>query len=201
MTLLILIHKSVLISIEVGILLGSLGAVSFVNTVNSAFSLGLVFTCISLFYFVLNADFVAAAQLLVYVGAINVLTLFAVMITDESAGSYAFADGAGSSIAFGACAILSSLLISMIHNTNWFSLTLPDVLENSVLSVFENHLQQLGCKLLSDFVIPFELVSMLLLAALVGAINLARDDKTFPDDEKSALLPPRQTRQNSSFFF
>nr|YP_009549411.1 NADH dehydrogenase subunit 6 [Scoliosorus ensiformis]AYW16560.1 NADH dehydrogenase subunit 6 [Scoliosorus ensiformis] len=196
MTILVFIHKSVLIVIELGILLGSLGAVSFVNTVNSAFSLGLVFTCISLFYFILNADFVAAAQLLVYVGAVNVLTLFAVMITDPFVGSYAVADKPGSNVAFGACAILSSLLVSMIHNTNWFSLNLPNKLGNPALSVFKNNIQQLGCKLLGEFVIPFELVSILLLAALVGAINLARDDKSFKDNDKPAV----QSRNNSFFF-
>nr|YP_009549325.1 NADH dehydrogenase subunit 6 [Vittaria graminifolia]AYW16474.1 NADH dehydrogenase subunit 6 [Vittaria graminifolia] len=197
MTILVLIHKSVLVLIELGILLGSLGAVFFINTVNSAFSLGLVFTCISLFYFLLNADFVAAAQLLVYVGAINVLTLFAVMITDQSVGSYAVADKPVSNVAFGTCAILSSLLVSMIHNTNWFSLHLSHKLGSPVLGVFENNIRQLGLRLLGEFVIPFELVSILLLAALVGAINLARDDKAFLDNDKSAVS---STRNNSSFF-
>nr|YP_009549151.1 NADH-plastoquinone oxidoreductase subunit 6 [Haplopteris elongata]AYW16213.1 NADH-plastoquinone oxidoreductase subunit 6 [Haplopteris elongata] len=197
MAILILIHKFVLASLELGILLGSLGAVSFMNTVNSAFSLGLVFTCISLFYFVLNADFVAAAQLLIYVGAINVLTLFAVMITDQSEGSSAVSDGIGSSVAFAVCAILFLLLVRMVHNTNWFSLNIHYNLGNSVLTKFDNNVQKIGSKLLGEFVIPFELVSILLLVTLVGAINLARDDKALPDAEESVISPSC----DNSFFF
>nr|YP_010466109.1 NADH dehydrogenase subunit 6 [Haplopteris ensiformis]UQV94558.1 NADH dehydrogenase subunit 6 [Haplopteris ensiformis] len=197
MAILILIHKFVLASIELGILLGSLGAVLFVNTVNSAFSLGLVFTCISFFYFVLNADFVAAAQLLIYVGAINVLTLFAVMITDQSEGSSAVSDGIGSSVAFGVCAILFLLLVRMVHNTNWSSLNLHYNLGDSVLNEFDNNVQKIGSKLLGEFVIPFELVSILLLVALVGAINLARDDKAFTAAEESII----SSSCDNSFFF
>lgn len=69
---------------------GSLGTVSLANVAHSAFSLGLVFTRISLSYFVSNADSVAAVQLLVYVGAINVLIVFAVMVTNKPTQSGRF---------------------------------------------------------------------------------------------------------------
>ncbi|KAL4330049.1 hypothetical protein AHAS_Ahas13G0361200 [Arachis hypogaea] len=66
------------------LVLGSLGVVFFTNLIFSAFSLGLVLICISLFYILSNSHFVAAAQLLIYVGAINVLILFAVMFMNSS---------------------------------------------------------------------------------------------------------------------
>jgi NAD(P)H-quinone oxidoreductase subunit 6 len=65
-------------------LLGGLGVVLLTNPIYSAFSLGLVLVCISLFYFLLNSYFVAVAQLLIYVGAINVLIIFAVMFVNGS---------------------------------------------------------------------------------------------------------------------
>nr|YP_009549065.1 NADH-plastoquinone oxidoreductase subunit 6 [Calciphilopteris ludens]AYW16040.1 NADH-plastoquinone oxidoreductase subunit 6 [Calciphilopteris ludens] len=191
------IHEFVLVLVELGILLGSLGAVSFVNTANSAFSPGLVSTCISLLYFVSNADFVAAAQLLVYVGAVNVLTVFAVMITDEPTGSDVDGCGVGFFTVSGVCAILFSVLIYVIHNTKWFGLSLINQLGIPISDTSENDVQQLGSKLLGEFVIPFELTSILLLVALVGAINLARDEDALTTDRKSSVSTPRD---NSSFF-
>nr|YP_009547523.1 NADH dehydrogenase subunit 6 [Cheilanthes micropteris]AYW15519.1 NADH dehydrogenase subunit 6 [Cheilanthes micropteris] len=192
-----LIHEFVLALVELGILLGSLGAVSFVNTANSAFSPGSVFTCISLLYFVSNADFVAAAQLLVYVGAINVLTIFAVMITDEPKSSNIAPSGIGYLIASGACAILFLALASVIHNTKWFGLSFTNQSGIPMSSTPGNNVQQLGYKLLGEFVVPFELVSILLLVALVGAISLARDEDVLTTDKKSSAS---STRDNSSFF-
>ncbi len=192
-----LIHEFVLALIKLGIFLGSLGAVSFVNTANSAFSPGLVFTCISLLYLVSNADFVAAAQSLVYVGAINVLTIFAVMITDEPTDSNIAPSGIGYIIASGACAILFSALASVIHNTKWFGLNFINQSVIPIPGTPGNNVEQLGYKLLGEFVVPFELASILLLVALVGAINLARDEDVLTTDKKSSASP---TRDNSSFF-
>ena len=61
----------------------ALGVVLFSNIVYSAFLLGGVFMSISGIYILLNADFVAAAQVLIYVGAINVLILFAIMLVNK----------------------------------------------------------------------------------------------------------------------
>nr|YP_009548371.1 NADH-plastoquinone oxidoreductase subunit 6 [Bommeria hispida]AYW15192.1 NADH-plastoquinone oxidoreductase subunit 6 [Bommeria hispida] len=192
-----LIHEFVLALIELGILLGSLGTVLFVNTANSAFCPGSVFICISLLYFVSNADFVAAAQSLVYVGAINVLTVFAVMITDEPTDSNVAACGVGSLIASGACAMLFSALACVIRNTQWFGLNFIDQSGISTSDIPENSVQELGYKLLSEFVVPFELASILLLVALVGAINPARDEDALTTDKKSSASSPCD---NSSFF-
>nr|YP_010308053.1 NADH-plastoquinone oxidoreductase subunit 6 [Microlepia speluncae]ULU28010.1 NADH-plastoquinone oxidoreductase subunit 6 [Microlepia speluncae] len=190
-------REFILASIESGILLGSLGVVSFANVAHSAFSPGSVFTRISLSYLVSNADFVAAAQLLVYVGAINVSIVSAVMITDESPRSNSTSRGVGYFIALGACAILLSALTDMIHNTEWFDtiINFTNQSEISATGKFGNNVQQIGYKLLSEFPIPFELVSLLLSVALVGAINPARDEDEVAIDEKSSL-----SRDKSSFF-
>ena len=194
-----LIHESILSLIGLGILLGSLGTILFANVVYSAFSSGLVFTCISLLYLVSNADFVAAAQSLVYVGAINVLTVFAVMITDEPTSSDAApaTRGSGYFIALGVCILLFASLAYVIHNTEWFD---PSLINKSGIlasSIPKSNVQQLGYNLLSEFLVPFELVSILLLVALVGAINPARNVNRFTADEK---FPFSSLRDNSSFF-
>ncbi|KAF7042871.1 hypothetical protein CFC21_052359 [Triticum aestivum] len=66
------------------LLLWGIGVVLLTNPIYSSFSLGLVLVCISLFYVLLNSNFVAVAQLLIYVGAINVLIIFAVMFVNGS---------------------------------------------------------------------------------------------------------------------
>lgn len=66
------------------LILGGLGVVLLMNPIDSAFSLGLVLVCISLFYISLNSSFVTTAQFLIYVGAINVLIIFAVMFMNGS---------------------------------------------------------------------------------------------------------------------
>ena len=78
------IHEILMLFGGFVLLLGGLGVVLLTNPIYSAFSLGLVLVCISLFYILLNSYFVAAAQLLIYVGAINVLILFAVMFMNGS---------------------------------------------------------------------------------------------------------------------
>ncbi|CAN1204503.1 NAD(P)H-quinone oxidoreductase subunit 6, chloroplastic [Linum perenne] len=78
------IHDFLLVSLGFVLILGGLGVVLLTNLIYSAFSLGLVLVCISLFYILANSQFLAAAQLLIYVGAINVLILFAVMFINGS---------------------------------------------------------------------------------------------------------------------
>nr|AYW15386.1 NADH dehydrogenase subunit 6 [Jamesonia brasiliensis] len=199
MNFLELIHRFVLALVESGILLGSVGAVSFVNTANSAFSLGLAFTCISLLYLASNADFVAAAQLLVYVGAINVLIVFAVMITDDPT-SYdvpTATRGIGYFTALGICTILFVALASVIQNTDWFNPSLINESRNLASCIFKNNVKQLGYELLNGFLVPFELASILLLVALVGAINPVRKENRITTKKELFVSSPRD---NSSFF-
>ena len=68
------------------IIVGSLGVVLLESIVYSAFLLGGVFMSVAGLYLLLNASFVAAAQVLVYVGAINVLILFAIMLVNKKRG-------------------------------------------------------------------------------------------------------------------
>ena len=68
------------------IIIGSLGVVLLESIVYSAFLLGGVFMSVAGLYLLLNASFVAAAQVLVYVGAINVLILFAIMLVNKKRG-------------------------------------------------------------------------------------------------------------------
>nr|YP_009746941.1 NADH-plastoquinone oxidoreductase subunit 6 [Plagiogyria euphlebia]QII42587.1 NADH-plastoquinone oxidoreductase subunit 6 [Plagiogyria euphlebia] len=190
------IHESVLTLIELGIPSGSLGVVSLANVVHSAPLSGPAFTRISLSYLVLNADSVAAAQLLVYVGAINVSIVSAVMVTDEPTSSNSPTNwSTGYFITLGACTGLFSLSTIMIHNTKRSNIHFINQSKILVGETPESNVQQLGYQLLTTFLVPFELPSILLLVALVGAITMARNEETTMDEGSVS-----SSRDNSPFF-
>nr|YP_009032874.1 NADH-plastoquinone oxidoreductase subunit 6 [Osmundastrum cinnamomeum]AHA59607.1 NADH-plastoquinone oxidoreductase subunit 6 [Osmundastrum cinnamomeum] len=190
------IHDFILILVELGILSGSSGVVLLANIVYSAFLLGLVSICISLLYLVLNADFVAAAQLLIYVGAINVLIVFAVMLINKSKDPNPFPSrNAGDGITSGVCISLFLLLTITIRNTEWSDIRTIEQSESFVGKTLRNNVQLIGSQLLTNFLIPFELLSILLLIASVGAITMARREGTIGTDKNVAL----QSKDDSFF--
>uniref|UniRef100_A0AAU7LJ53 NAD(P)H-quinone oxidoreductase subunit 6, chloroplastic n=1 Tax=Liparis brunnea TaxID=3137895 RepID=A0AAU7LJ53_9ASPA len=162
-------HDILVIFLGSVLLLGGLGVVLLTNPIDSAFSLGLVLFCISLFYILLNSYFIAAAQFLIYVGAINVLIIFAVMFTKGSEDSYlwTFGDRITS-------LVCTSSLMTTIPDTSWSGIfrttRLNQIIEQDLIS----NVQQIGIHLSTDFYLPFELISIILLVSLIGAITMAR---------------------------
>jgi NAD(P)H-quinone oxidoreductase subunit 6 len=157
----------------------ALGVVLFDKIVYSAFLLGGVFISISGIYLLQNADFVAAAQILVYVGAINVLILFAIMLVNKKE-EYApiprrwIRKGAAAAVSTGLFGLLSVMLL----RTHWkidLSVTPPAL-----------PIETLGEHLFSDYLLPFELASILLLMALIGAVVLARREDI--EGEETAIV-------------
>ncbi|MEM8830937.1 MAG: NADH-quinone oxidoreductase subunit J [Cyanobacteria bacterium P01_G01_bin.19] len=148
----------------------ALGVVLLPKIVHSAFLLAAVFVGISGLYILLNADFVAAAQILVYVGAVNVLILFAIMLVNKQEDYVKLSGRTIRKVATGVvCAGLFALLGTMVLATPWsLSDASPAVVDNTVIA--------LGEHFFSDYLLPFELASVLLLMAMVGAIILARRD-------------------------
>nr|QBX02075.1 NADH dehydrogenase subunit G [Pelargonium praemorsum] len=169
------IHDFLLVFLGSDLILGGLGVVLLTNPIYSAFSLGFVLICISFCYILSNSYFVAAAQLLIYVGAINVLIIFAVMFMNGSEYYKDFhlwtvGDGLTSLI----CTLLFLSLITTILDTSWYGILWTtrsnQIIEKDLIS----NSQQLGIHLSTDFFLPFELISIILLVALLGAIAVAR---------------------------
>jgi NAD(P)H-quinone oxidoreductase subunit 6 len=167
----------------------ALGVVLFANIVYSAFLLGGVFISMSGIYILLNADFVSAAQILVYVGAVNVLILFAIMLVNKREDFKPLKNGwlrQGSTAVV--CAGLFALLSAVSIVTPW-SISTVKPLASSVVPIAKHFF--------TDFLLPFELASILLLMSMVGAIILARRD-FLPDEisgatstQDSLTLPER----------
>ena len=152
------------------IIIGSLGVVLLESIVYSAFLLGGVFMSVAGLYLLLNASFVAAAQVLVYVGAINVLILFAIMLVNKKEDLKPIKYlNSRKLISSTICITLLSLLVRVDLSNTW-------VIADPKLSIGEESTIRLGEHLFSDYLLPFEVASVLLLMAMIGAIVLARRD-------------------------
>jgi NAD(P)H-quinone oxidoreductase subunit 6 len=189
------LHKTIFLLLEIGVIFGSLGVVLLNNIVYSAFFLGLVFFCISLLYFALNADFIAAAQILIYVGAVNVLIVFAVMLINKPHSSKIGPSWTiGDKFTFLICLSLFSLLVTVILDTPWFNITLIAESKNLLEIDFTKNVQRIGYRLLTQFLLPFELLSIVLLVALIGAIVIARRENLIRTKEKKKLQIEKNPR-------
>ena len=157
---------------------GSLAVVLLENIVYSAFLLGGVFMAVAGLYLLLNASFVAAAQILVYVGAVNVLILFAIMLVNKKEKLEPI-EGLKTRklISGGVCGGLLILLLRVSVTTNW---NVP-----GPASIGEEATERIGEHLFTDYLLPFELASILLLMAMIGAIVLARRDNLITSDKSS----------------
>ena len=171
----------------------ALGVVLLSNIVYSAFLLAGVFISIAGIYLLLNADFVAAAQVLIYVGAVNVLILFAIMLVNKREDFAAIPRSWVRPVLTAVVSLgLFTLLSGMVLATPWPLSSVPIAGDSSILVI--------GQHFFSDFLLPFELASVLLLMAMVGAIILARreylpEQTIAPNLEQPVLTLPERPRQ------
>ncbi|MDX6225526.1 MAG: NADH-quinone oxidoreductase subunit [Frankiales bacterium] len=150
----------------------SVGAAALVVTtqqvVHAALWLVVSLAALAGCYVVLAAELVAWVQVLVYVGAVVVLMLFAVMLTRAPIGRSADTDGARLGAAVVATAMTATLVVLLLKSFG-------DVRVDLKARPAGNG-EVIGSALFRSWVLPFELLSLLLLAALVGAVVLTRDD-------------------------
>jgi NADH:ubiquinone oxidoreductase subunit 6 (subunit J) len=149
-------------------LIGGFMAVTLRNLVRAALGLILSFMGVAGIYFVLEAEFVAIVQVLIYIGAISVLILFAIMLTRGLMTSTETAEN-GQWVGAAFIAILFFAILSFVAiGTNW-------PVPATQAAVPSDLITNLGTQLVTTYLLPFEAVSLLLLAALVGAIVIARE--------------------------
>lgn len=146
----------------------TLGAASVMvfsrNIVHSAFALMFSLIGVAALYVLLYADFLAATQLLVYVGGILVLILFGVMLTNQGY-TVSFSEGSVNLIpASLLSAVAAVILIYTFLQTNW-KITESEMPAETVHS--------LGMMLLGDYLLPFISAGVLLLIAIIGAILIS----------------------------
>jgi NADH-quinone oxidoreductase subunit J len=165
------------------------------NIVHAAFSLLFTFFGIAGIYVLLSADFLAISQILIYVGGILVLIVFGVMLTNRVTNIDIRAALRSRIPALILCGALGFLLISLLTDSHWIRydqvpwkqspwhedviqrVTTP--LQGTVRELLDKQGSQgtaaeIGKLMLTDYLLPFELLSIVLLVALIGAAMIAR---------------------------
>jgi NADH-quinone oxidoreductase subunit J len=149
---------------------GGLAVVTLRNIIHSAIAMMVCFGSLAGMYLLLGAAIIAAAQVLIYLGAISVLILFAIMLTQtkDAPTRLVFQTQAGpASIAAIVVAIVIALAVTA---TDWGTVERGARLGTEIMSRI----------LFQQFLFPFEIVSVLLLAAVIGGVFLAKREPGGP---------------------
>jgi NADH:ubiquinone oxidoreductase subunit 6 (subunit J) len=151
-----------------------IGAALLVVTMRDIIRCGLAmmasFVALSGIYVQLGAPLVAAAEVLIYIGAISVLILFAIMLTQSKAAPARLVFQTQAIPAAIAALILAIIVAITVTATDW----------GAVTARLRTATDALARLLFTDFVLPFEIVSVLLLAAVIGGVFLARREEGGP---------------------
>ena len=164
-------HPVLFVIVAAWILICGLGVVAFKKIMYSAVSMVFCFLGVAFAYALLHSELLAVVQILVYVGAISVVIIFAIMLTEVQEGSFSlFFNRQGVFAAPLAVAVAAALAAALISGHS-------GVVSTTALNP---GVQQLSSLLFNRYVFPFELVSLVLLAAMIGAIVLARREEERP---------------------
>ncbi len=154
----------------------ALAAVTVVSALGVAFSNNIFYSAIALMgtllgaaglYVMLAADFVAVVQIFVYVGGILVLTLFAINLTSRIGDVSISNRSLGRFPAFVALALSGGVMVRAIREASWNMVEVREAVPT---------INGIGNAFLTEYILPFELASLVLLAALVGAVVLSRKE-------------------------
>lgn len=172
------------------------------DLVRAVVALAMSFVGVAAIYFILNAEFIGVVQLLVYVGAISILIAFAVMFIGDLANAGTLSQNRMISAVAGVLLLASVIFVA--YNTEWTSIeevTDADAVaglagtyevsgtsgENNLISAVDGDAEaarggalvdsssHIGPALISDFILPFETLGLLLIAALLGALLVIRN--------------------------
>jgi len=160
------------------------------NLVHSATSLLVTLFGVAGLYVFLYADFLAATQVMIYVGGILVLIIFGVMLTNKIDKPVIVSDSSNKIIGVFISGFIFSILSIIIIQTNW------PVLPNNTEG--PSTVELIGKLILGKYLLPFELISILLLAALVGAALLARKKTVNEESEVHNLKIKDNENDNNS---
>ncbi|TDL87351.1 NADH-quinone oxidoreductase subunit J [Vibrio vulnificus] len=151
-----------LVAIVGGVLL-----ITLTKVVHMVIALVFTFLGIAGIYMLLSAEFVAIVQILIYSGAITIVMLFGIMLTKHQENDTRAKGGWGN---FSLLAAIAGFAVAVYLGI--YNLDIPV----QPTALHEENTKQIGIELFSKYVIPFEVMSVLLLVALVGAIVLAKKD-------------------------
>jgi NADH-quinone oxidoreductase subunit J len=139
------------------------------HPINSALSLIVVMTSLAVLYLLLGAEFLAIAQIIVYAGAIMVLFTFVVMLLNAGREDRTLGSRVARSVGFPAVVVILSVLATVILHAQGLGVA---GLQDGITST-----EDLSRILFTELLLPFEVTSVLILIAILGAVALASHDK------------------------
>lgn len=152
------------------------------NIIHSGLWMMLAFAALAGLYVLLQAPLIAAAQVLIYIGAISVLVLFAIMLTQTKFGPARLVFHRQASTSALAAAVLALILLAVVVDTDWPGRAgaAAACLAGARAGPCHTATDALARLLFDQYVLPFEVVSVLLLAAIIGGIYLAKREPEEP---------------------
>ena len=139
------------------------------NLVHAAFWLMITLFCVAALYVFLKADFLAATQVVVYVGGILVLVLFGVMMTSGKLDMNLRTERGQLVLGGIVSAGIFAILLLVVNQTEWEISQIP-------FDAGEGTTKLIGEAIMWDFLLPFEAASIILLIALIGAVLITRKE-------------------------
>ena len=150
-------------------LAGAVNLLAQRHPINSALSLIVVMVSLSVLYLLLGAEFVAAVQVIVYAGAIMVLFVFVIMLLNAGEEELTSGSRVAAILGYPALAVFAGLMIWVVSG--------PSVASKGVrLGEFLGPTDAVARLLFREFLLPFEVTSVLILIAIMGAVVLARKE-------------------------
>jgi NADH-quinone oxidoreductase subunit J len=163
-------HLILFLLFAVFCLAGAINLLVQTHPINSALSLIVVMTSLAVLYLLLGAEFLAAAQVIVYAGAIMVLFTFVVMLLNAGREERTLGSRAATVIGFPAVVALLGVAATVILHTHGLGTA---AMREGITTT-----QELSTVLFTKLLLPFEVTSILVLVAILGAVALARSGET-----------------------
>ena len=164
--------------ISISTIFSAIAVVQIKDLFRASLFLILTFLGVAGLFILLGAEFLAGIQLMIYVGAISVLIIFAILMTREIeiSNQSQYMRILVTMVALG----FMLLAISLITSTDWQLIderSFPQNQTNEIINTVQNSIPTLSKMLLTEYVLAFEMVGVLLLAAVLGALALVREKK------------------------
>jgi NADH-quinone oxidoreductase subunit J len=147
----------------------AVAAMSLRNLVHCALAMGVAFAGLAAFYLQLNAQFVGFAQILVYVGAVAILIVFAILLTRSGEP--------GETSVFSSTWFVGVAIATAVFGLLAFMIKGSRVMGYQAKPAVETTVKRIGDELMTKYILPFEVVGLLLTAALIGAVIIAMHEK------------------------
>ena len=162
--------------------IGALVAVRKRNLVHGVFALLVFFAGLAGLFLLLLAEFIAVVQILVYAGAVGILILFAIMLTDRVTGKDAFRITSRGSF-WGAIIALAVFLVILLPTIREIPLVENATPKDTIVE--QSSVKELGTNLIKPYIVTIEVLALLLTAALIGAVTAAQGGRASEKEENA----------------